>query len=212
MCNLSGGKMKLRLLITLLFCCAIALAGCSSKSKTGKAPEGGELKPESAHPGSGTAPGSNSNLKFAPPPGWVSETPSSSSRQAQYKLPRIQGDPEDAEVAVYYFSGGGGSTQSNVNRWIGQFTGPDGKSAPDSPKITHKTVGSISLTVVDVSGTYSSSMGMMQQSGGAKPNFRMIGVIAETESGPWFIKLTGPEKTVAKWESSFEAFLNSIHG
>ena len=28
--------------------------------------------------------------------------------------------------------------------------------------------------------------------------------------GPWFFKLTGPEKTVAKWQPSFEQFLDSL--
>jgi hypothetical protein len=50
----------------------------------------------------------------------------------------------------------------------------------------------------------------MQQSDGPKANYRMLGAIAETKSGPWFIKLTGPAKTVSKWAPSYETFLNSI--
>jgi hypothetical protein len=204
--------MKLRLSFCLLFFCMIVFAaGCSSKPQNGKAPETGGLKPESAHSEAGPTPEPDAGLKFTPPPGWVSEKPSSSNRQAQYKLPRVQGDPEDAEAVVYYFSGGGGTPQANVDRWIGQFAGPDGKSASGSAKVTHKTVDGIPMTIVDVRGTYASSMGPMQQGGQPKPNIRMLGAIAETESGPWFIKLTGPERTVAKWEPSFEAFVDSLH-
>lgn len=168
------------------------------------------MKPESAHSESRSGPESNAGLKFTPPQGWISEQPSSSSRQAQYKLPRAAGDPEDAELVVYYFKGGGGSPQSNMERWVGEFTGEKGNPNPKPPNISNKTVNGIPLTVVDVSGTYTNSMGMMQQ-GASKTGFRLLGAIAETENGPWFIKLTGPEKTVAKWESSFEAFLNSLH-
>jgi hypothetical protein len=50
----------------------------------------------------------------------------------------------------------------------------------------------------------------MQGQTGPKKNFRMLAAIAETTSGPWFFKLTGPEKTVANWEPSFEKFLDSI--
>ncbi len=202
--------MKIRIVI-FLFCAAAALAGCSSKSQNGRAPESGGLKPQSAHNESGPVSGSDTGLSFTPPPGWVVETPTSSSRKAQYKLPRIGGDPEDAEVVVYFFGGGGGTPQANVDRWIGQFTGPDGKSAPNSAKVSHKTINGISLTIVDVSGTYSNSMGPMQQNGQPKANFRMLGVIAETEKGPWFVKFTGPERTVAKWEPSFQSFLDSLH-
>jgi hypothetical protein len=202
--------MKLCYSIFLLICCAIV--GCSPKSQNGKAVESEGLKPESAHNAGDSASASKEGLSFTPPPGWIAEAPSSSSRKAQYRLPRVQGDAEDAELVVYYFPGGGGSPQANVDRWIGQFTGSSGKSAPEAAKINHKTVDNIPLTIVDVSGTYSDSMGSMQSGGQTKPGFRMLGAIAESKQGPWFFKLTGPERTVAKWQSSFESFLDSIRG
>ena len=168
------------------------------------------MKPGSAHGEAGPAARQEGGLKFTAPADWSPEKPSSSSRQAQYKLSRVQGDSEDAEVVVYYFRGGGGTPQANVERWIGQFTAPDGKSGPGAAKVTHKTVDGVPLTIVDVSGTYSNSMGPMQQGEQPKPAFRMVGVIAETENGPWFIKLTGPEKTVAKWEPAFQSFIDSL--
>ena len=115
------------------------------------------------------------------------------------------------EVNLGLIPGGGGTPQANVDRWIGQFTGSGGKPSADTAKIYHKTVHSIPLTIVDVSGTYSSSMGSMQTGEQSKPGFRMLGAIAESREGPWFFKLTGPERTVAKWQSSFESFLDSIN-
>jgi hypothetical protein len=42
-------------------------------------------------------------LRFKMPDGWVSESPSSRMRGAQYTLPKADGDAEDASLVVYYF-------------------------------------------------------------------------------------------------------------
>jgi len=196
----------------LLFLCgAVALAGCSPKGQESTGPKSESLKLAPAHEAGNPAPTvSNEGLTFTPAPGWIEETVSSSNRQAQFKLPRAGGDSEDAELIVYYFPGGGGTPQANVDRWIGQFSGPDGSAPRNTARITRKSIGGIPLTVVDVSGDYTNSMMPMGQPGGSKANYRMLGVIAEAANGPWFIKLTGPAKTVAQWAPSFDTFLNSI--
>ena len=33
--------------------------------------------------------------------------------------------------------------------------------------------------------------------------------LIETATGPWFLKLTGPEATVTQWEAGFREFVNS---
>jgi hypothetical protein len=203
--------MKIRYLKIAMLLSALALAGCSPREQNRK-PEGSRgLKPEAAHSeGAAPAPASEGGLKFSPAPDWIVETPSSSGRKAQFKLPRAEGDSEDAGLVVYYFSGGGGTPQANVDRWISEFAGTDGKPATDVAKIVRKTVNGIPVTIVDVSGTYASSMGMMQQGVRPKSGMRLLGAVAEAADGPWFIKLTGPGKTVAKWKPSFDAFLASI--
>jgi hypothetical protein len=203
--------MKIQNLRIILLSSVLALAGCSQKTQSGKVAESGGLKPEAAHSADTLpAPSGAEGLKFTPGTGWIAEAPSSSSRKAQYKLPRAEGDSEDAGLVIYYFNGGGGTPQANADRWIADFAGPDGKAAAPAAKITHKTVNKIPLTIVDVSGTYASSMGMTQQGGKPKSGIRLLGAIAEAGNGPWFIKLTGPEQTVAKWKPSFDSFLDSI--
>ena len=130
-------------------------------------------------------------------------------RKTQYRLPRVEGDPEDAEMVVFFFQGQGGSVQANIDRWIAQFKKADGKPASDSSQVSHRESHGIPLTIVDVSGTYSGG-GPMMSAGAPKPAFRMLAAVAETRSGPYFFKLTGPEKTVAKWEASFNSFLDTI--
>ncbi len=179
----------------------LVLSGCSTKQEAQS--NASSLRPVAAH-------GTDAGVKFTAPSGWIQETPSSSMRVAQYRLPRDERDSEDAEMAVFYFQGQGGSVQANIDRWIGQFIKADGSPASDVARVNRKDSGGVPLTIVDVSGTYTGSGGPMATTARPKPDFRMLAAVAETSSGPYFFKLTGPVKTVAKWESSFHAFLNSI--
>jgi hypothetical protein len=170
------------------------------------------MKPAAAHGAPPSAiPAPDAGLQFTAPSNWISEAPTSANRRAQYKLPRATGDSEDAEMAVYNFPGGGGTPQANVDRWLSQFTKEDGSPAADTAKIVKKTIGSIPVTIVDISGTYAGAMMMMQQQASkGKPHVRMLAAIAETSGGPWFFKLTGPENTVKKYQPGFDTFINSI--
>jgi len=127
-------------------------------------------------------------------------------RKAQYRLPRAAGDTEDAELAVFYFEGSGGSVQANVDRWIGQFRKADGTPAGDTAKTTHRQSQAIPITIVDVSGTYLAGGMPMPGNKSEKPGFRMLAAVAEAGSGPWFFKLTGPARTVARWERHSSPF------
>lgn len=149
-------------------------------------------------------------LFFSAPEEWIEETPSSSMRQAQYRLPRAENDLEDGELVVFHFPGQGGSVQANISRWVKQFSRDDGTPAGDSAKITSQDANGITLTLVEVAGTYRPSSGPMMQSGSPKPGYLMLAVIAETTSGPWFFKLTGPQGTIEKWRKDFLIFLNTI--
>jgi hypothetical protein len=194
--------------LALTFIISGFVAGCTDKGSdapTPAAPAAG-MKPAAAH---SAAPASG-GLKYTAPSDWVSEQPTSSMRQAQYRLPRAEGDPEDAELVVFYFQGGGGGVQMNIDRWTGQFTKADGSPVSGVAKTSKKESHKIPITIVDVSGTYMAGMGPMLAETKAKPNFRMLAAVAEAPSGPWFFKLTGPAKTVGKWESGYQSFLDTI--
>ena len=40
------------------------------------------------------------------------------------KLAKAEGDPEDAEVAVFYFKGGSGTVDQNLKRQLAKFKAP----------------------------------------------------------------------------------------
>jgi hypothetical protein len=140
------------------------------------------------------------DLTFKTPDGWTSEQPSSPMRVAQYKLP---GDAGPASLAVFYFGQGqGGTVDDNFSRWNGQMN-----PITVQPKTEKLTVNGLEATLLDVSGTFSGDT--MGSTSTAIPNARMRAAIIETPKGRYFIKLTGPENTVTRWNDSFMAFVKS---
>lgn len=154
--------------------------------------------------------GAPSQLQYEWNPGWIEETPSSRMRRAQYRLPQAESDSEAAQLIVYYFGGQGGSVDANIDRWVGQLRHADGSPLSRSDaKVSTRSVSGLKVTIVDAQGTYRSSSGPMM-TGSPKPGFRMLAAVVETPMGPWFFKLTGPQRTVGKWESSFSELIDSL--
>jgi hypothetical protein len=149
-------------------------------------------------------------LTFTAPKDWKAATTSSSMRVAQFTLPRASGDTSDGELVVYYFGGSGGSVDANVERWLGQMRQPDGRPSKAVARRTTRTVNGLAMTSVDVSGTYVAEMAPGAAERHNSPNFRLRAVVVETSNGPYFIKLTGPAKTIAAHEPAFEQFVGSV--
>ncbi len=148
-------------------------------------------------------------LTFTAPDGWKSTPPSSSMRVADFTLPRAAGDAEDAELVVYYFGGQGGSVEANIQRWEAEMVPPPGKTPVPTRRET-RTVNGLKVTLVDVRGTYVAAVMPGASAHNNKPGFRLRAAVVETPKGPYFIKLTGPEQTVAKWDQAFGRFVESL--
>ncbi|WP_437595205.1 hypothetical protein WMF28_21900 [Sorangium sp. So ce590] len=144
-------------------------------------------------------------LAWDAPASFESAPNPNSMRKATYKIKRAAGDTEDAELSI---SQAGGSVDANITRWVGQFS----QKSDDSPKRTELKVKDIKVTVVEVKGTFAGSgmPGMPAQD--PKSSYAMLGAIAEMPSGdPWFLKMTGPEKTVTAARADFDKLVNSLH-
>lgn len=151
------------------------------------------------------------DVKFQPPAAWVSEPSSSSMRVAQYRLPRAAGDGEDASLIVYYFGQGqGGSAQANLDRWIGQMEQPGGGSSKEKAKTEKMTVNGLDVTLLDVTGTYTAEMTPGSGNQQNKPGSRMRAAMIDTPKGAYFVKLVGPEKTIARWDGEYMSFIRSF--
>src|SRR5215813_95059 len=160
-----------------------------------------------------TAPNAKASgdLKFKAPDSWVTEKPGSTMRVAQYKLPKAPGDSEDAALVLYYFGERqGGTTQANIDRWVGQMQQPDGGSSKDKATSETLTVNGLKVTTVDVSGTYVAETAPGSGTFTNNPGFRLRAAVVETPKGSYFVKLVGPQKTMAQWADSFKTYLNSF--
>ncbi|MDQ1637503.1 MAG: hypothetical protein QOF62_842 [Pyrinomonadaceae bacterium] len=167
-----------------------------------------------------TAPGNKAapvkgELSYTVPEGWQVERPNSNMRVAQYTLPRAEGDGADAELVVYYFGQGqGGSRQANIDRWLNQMQQSDGSPSQEKAKIENTTVNGLAVTTVDVLGKYNGGMASPGASPSATPgdlsNYRMRAAIVETPKGMYFVKLTGPQNTVSRWDQAYTGYINSF--
>ena len=188
----------------------LLLSGCAgeSVSNAGNAPA-------TAPTAGSAAPASDRQKVLGPftlevPSGWVEQTPRSRMRRAQFALPRESGDSEDGELTVFYFGmGQGGSTDANISRWIGQVSQPDGSSSRTKAKTRQSDVSGFRMTEVDVSGTLKASNMPGAPQRPARTGYRLMGAVLESPQGPWFFKLVGPEKTIARWAESFRRFIAS---
>jgi hypothetical protein len=207
-------RMDALLLLPVIFCMAcgapaptIVPANSNGPAQTGANPR------SSAQPAAAPAqPGSaqSGGLQLQAPAGWTAEQPSGTMRVAQYRLPRAEGDAADAQLAVFYFGQGqGGSVEANLDRWIGQMQQPDGGSSKSKAKTDSTTVKGMPVTLLDVTGIYTE--GMMGGGGGQQIRglARMRAAVIETSKGAYYVKLVGPEKTVNRWDASFEEFIKS---
>jgi hypothetical protein len=128
-------------------------------------------------------------FEFQRPSAWAWVPVTSSMRKAQLKVPGAT--PEaSAEVTFFHFGpGGGGGTQANIQRWLGQFQSAEGAS-----KVEPQDIGGTKVTLVSTEGTYASGM----PGGPTTPltGYALLGAILESADGDVFVKMTGPASLV----------------
>ena len=179
------------------FCICLA---CSNKGATAI-----------SNPQTNATQGAAGELRFKAPAEWTTEKASSSMRVAQYKLPKAEGDKEDASLVLYYFGeNAGGGTQANIDRWIGQVQQPDGSDTKSKAKTETMTVNGLKVTTVDVTGIYTAEMAPGSGSFHNDDNYRLRAAVIETPKGNYFVKLAGPAKTVTRWDQSYNDYLKSF--
>jgi hypothetical protein len=135
------------------------------------------------------------------PADWQPLTPSSSFRAAQYRVPAAPG-AGDAEAVVFYFGPGqGGPVQANIERWVSQFTRPDGQ--PVKPRVRTLRVDGMPATIVELAGTYARGVGMGPV-GSARPGQVLLAAVVETPDGNLTFQLHGDRATVERHREGFE--------
>ena len=149
-------------------------------------------------------------VSFDAPTAWT-VTPKP-MRTANYTIPAESGDSQDGEMAVFYFGPGqGGGVEANVRRWLGQFVKADGSplTAGDADR-SEKEVNGLSVTLLDVEGTYLFKPFPMARQATPMPGYRMLAAIVQGPDAPIFFKLTAPAKTAAAAEADFQKVIASL--
>jgi len=147
-------------------------------------------------------------LTSTTPATWVEETPSNKMRFLQFKLPKVKGDKEDAELVV--FKGLGGSAAANISRWKDQFTA--GKNKDDNVKESDIKIGGKEAKQVVVEGTYKFNPAPFNPRSKSvlRPDYKMIAIHFEGPKDIYHIKLTGPAKTVDSYQKGFDAWIKGF--
>jgi|GEM_PF-1287801 len=155
-----------------------------------------------------TTPKTAGALQYSVPEGWVVQIPSSNMRKAQFQLPKVEGDAEDAELVLFHFGGEGGSKEANFTRWSEYFTPTDG-SAPRPLETTTRTVNGMEVTEASTAGTLDTSK-VQGMGTGKRENWGMLVAYVESPSGPYFARLLGPAPTISRWDASFRQWIASF--
>ena len=144
--------------------------------------------------------GEGYDLTLNLPEDWKEKTPGP-LQKAQFAVPAAVGDKNGGELVIFHFGkGGGGGVNANIERWTKQFDAEERKV-----KVFEGESKQGKYELVDLSGTWNKMVAMRSTK---LPGSRMLAVILHSEKqGDFFIRLTGPEKTVTDNEKIFrEAF------
>jgi hypothetical protein len=152
-------------------------------------------------------------LKSSTPADWKEEPlPAKSMRMQQFKLPKAEGDKEDAELALFFFRGNAGSVQDNLARQEKKFEIPAGTKPEDAIKVEKIKLGGNDAVYQDIQGTY------LKKDAPFDPNakvtkltsYRQLYVIFEAKEGQYYMTLVGPAKTIEKHKKAFEEWVKNF--
>lgn len=204
------------LLASLLSACASdpppapPRAEASATSTAARAQVAPDSAPADPHRATAAPAAAAGELHFAAPDGWVAETPTSRMRKAQFRLPGESGDAaDDGSLVVFKFGGGGGGVDANVERWMAQFEQPGGGATKDATKRETREVNGLEAHFVDIPGTYVAETTPGSGERVRHEGWRMLAAVLIDGDDGWFLKLVGPDATLARWRASFEAYVAS---
>lgn len=181
-----------------------ALGGCESEAAK-EPPKAAPAAPAASAGPKASAPAAAKpavkRLEWDDPPQWKRVPPTSSMRMASYHIPPAAGEKEIAELNVFVL---GGDVESNITRWVNEFSGFDPKTLSRADRV----VNDMSQAVVEIpKGKFNGGMSET----GPSEDFALLGAIVVTpEDAKYFFKLTGPSATVQASRAPFYALLDSV--
>ena len=150
-------------------------------------------------------------MKAATPADWASQPEKvGSMRMNTFKLAKADGDPKDAELAVFFFKGNAGSIDQNLKRQEAKFEAEAGKKL--DVKVEKTKVGTHDATYQDIQGSFLEKFPPFDPNAKItrRDNYRQLYVALETNDGQYFMTLLGPTKTIEKHKKAFDEWLKNF--
>ena len=147
-------------------------------------------------------------ITFQAPASWKKEQPKGAMRRLQLSISPVEGDDQPAELYLVALDGDGGGVDANVTRWQKLFS--DAENNP--PKVDRKTVKGQNTDVnrVEIAGRYTPAAFPNAPKQAPRDHSRLLGAIVIAPSNSYFLRMVGPEKTVASAREGFDAMIKSI--
>jgi hypothetical protein len=145
-------------------------------------------------------------LQLKAPQTWTRKRPQTSIVEHEFAAPSAEGDSVEGRFTVM---AAGGSIEANIDRWIGQFSQPDGGSTKERAKIRKVKVAGEEVHLVDIAGTFRDQRGPVAPAV-ERPKYRMLGAIIATDRGNYFLKFYGPERTIAENDAAFVSMVEGL--
>ncbi len=170
----------------------VLLSGTSLLSQSSRSRPGSRSRPTTSQRAIKAQPLQLHNYQLVPDPQWKQVPTSGTVRLASWVLPRVKGDNRDAQLNFYYFgSSGAGSADANLTRWKGMIVKPAGMSEADHVRRFNREVHGVQISEITVRGTFKPPFG-----GKSQPQSMLWAAVIETKAGPYYLRVTGPEKTM----------------
>lgn len=145
-------------------------------------------------------------IQLTAPDDWVRKQPQSRIVAYEFAIPATDDDPQDGRATVM---AAGGSIKENIDRWIAQFSQPDGSDTAERAKVEEIEVSGQTVHLVDISGTYADRPRPIDPAV-ERENYRMLGAIIPTDRAQFFLKFYGPERTVAEHAKAFRRMIDEM--
>ena len=160
-------------------------AGGDAGAETPASEEGGQVK--------------LGEITLTAPESWQRKASQSSFIAAEFALPKAEGDDADGRLTV---SAAGGSIEANIERWKGQFT-----DLQDAKEEKLEAAG-VEATLVDLAGEFNDQRGPFAPAV-SRTGYRMIAAVIPMGGQSYFVKATGPEKTLEAHAKAIKQFVSS---
>lgn len=140
-------------------------------------------------------------ISFLQPAGWVRVSPPSSNiLEAEFTLPKVDGDEFDGRLTIM---AAGGGFDGNIGRWRGEFS----DLGQDDVKTDTVPIDGLEANRVDIRGVWK---GPSFKPVPPREGYRLIAVILPTGAqSAYYVKVTGPANTVAEHQERIDSFMKS---